>query len=156
MEKQVNFDVSEILPEDSGGYIEIRLNGQMRYYHKLCRKLKREENICALMSIICTALIPIFILSIDDIAIIKHIVALLGAASTVCSSILLLHRTKEVKLNYRATYEALKREYTFYINSIDVYASNNHEEKAKMFIKRCETIMRDENDNWIDIRKEQL
>lgn len=135
-------------PNESDSYIEKRLQGQMNYYHKECSQLQKEYNGLSIFNIVITALIPLFTLAINDWDFSKYIVVALGALDTVTTSILLLHKTKENQVNYRSTYENLKKEYIYYINSIEKYKDKSYQESRELFIETCENLMQSEHGIW--------
>ena len=137
------------LPEEKEGYIEQRLQGQLDYYHRKCLSLKKEYYCLSTLNIIATALIPTFTLAVDDYTFFKYIIAALGAAASILTSILLLHKTKETHLSFRSTYEALKRERVFYLNRVGDYAEKEPEKRSILFITNCEKLMMDEQKAWI-------
>lgn len=142
------------LPEEEGGYIEKRLQGQMNYYHNACVKLQKEYHCLSILNIIVTSSVPVFTLAVEDWSAAKYIVAVLSVIATACTSILLLHKTKDIQVNYRATYEALKTEQIFYLNGVEVYAGMAHGQRAAVFIKRCEELMGNEHRTWEKLKKD--
>lgn len=143
------------LPEEKGGYIEQRLQGQLDYYHRTCLSLKKEYYCLSTLNIIATALIPIFTAAVDECAFCKYIIAVLGAAASIFTSILLLHKTKETQLSFRSTYEALKREQIFYLNQVGDYADKEPEKRGILFITNCEELMMNEQKAWIVQRRDK-
>lgn len=143
------------LPEDKEGYIEQRLQGQMDYYHTKCLSLKKEYYCLSILNIIVTALIPIFTLAVENCIFCKYIIVALGAAASIFTSILLLHKTKETQLSFRSTYEALKREQVFYLNQVGDYMETEPEKRATLFIDNCEKIMMNEQKTWIEQRQDK-
>lgn len=133
---------------ESDSYIENRLQEQMNYYHRECAQLQREYNGLSFFNIVITALIPMFTLAINDWYFSKYIVVALGALDTITTSILLLHKTKENQVNYRSTYENLKKEYIYYINSIEKYKDKSYQESRELFIETCENLMQSEHSIW--------
>lgn len=143
------------LPEEKEGYIEQRLQGQLDYYHMKSLSLKKEYYCLSILNIIATALIPIFTVAVDDCTFFKYIIAALGAAASILTSILLLRKTKETHLSFRSTYEALKREQVFYLNQVGDYAEKEPEKRGILFITNCEKLMLNEQKAWIAQRQDK-
>lgn len=136
------------LLDENDSYIKNRLQEQMNYYHKTCMKLQKEYNWLSILSIVSTAFISVFTLAVTDWLFSKYIVAMLSAFSTVLTSILLLHKTKENQVNYRRTYEMLKTEHIFFLNGIEKYKDKNLQERRDLFIETCENLMQSEHSIW--------
>ena len=127
----------------------------MYYYHTKCLSLKKEYYCLSILNIIVTALIPIFTLAVENCIFCKYIIVALGAAASIFTSILLLHKTKETQLSFRSTYEALKREQVFYLNQVGDYMETEPEKRATLFIDNCEKIMMNEQKTWIEQRQDK-
>lgn len=121
-------------------YIEKRLKGQMDYYSKKSAKSRKEYYWMSTILIVINALIPVLSLGIESTGIQKYIVAALGSASTIISSVLLLRKPKDTWIKYRSTYEKLKKEKILFETSSGKYKNGTEEE----FILTCEEIMESE------------
>lgn len=143
------------LPEEKGGYIEQRMQGQMAYYHKKSMHLQKEYNWLSILNIVVTAMIPIFTLAMDSWDYCKYVIAVMGAISTVIASILLLHKTEERYSNYRKIYEALKTEKIYYLNRVEKYMNKEARECGALFIEKCEELMASEHNAWFNLKQDK-
>ena len=91
-------------------YIETRLKDQMDYYSKKSSQSRKEYYWMSTILIVINAVIPILSLGIESTGIQKYIVAALGSAATIISSVLMLRMPKDLWIKYRSTNEKLKRE----------------------------------------------
>lgn len=137
------------LPEEEGGYIATRLNGQMEYYHKTCVKFKKEYNRLSVLGIVSMALIPFFTLAVDDWSYFKYVISLLSVISAIITGVLALRKSNEHQTNFRHTYELLKTEKVYYLNSVGDYSGKTARQRAEVLISRCEMLMNNENQQWL-------
>jgi uncharacterized membrane protein len=131
-------------------YIETRLKPQMDYYSNKCSSLQKEYYRLSLVSIVVNAIIPIFTMATDSFFLVKYIIAALSAVATITSSILLLRKTKDTWVEYRSTYEQLKREKIMFEMGVGEYSSQDEDR----FIMNCENIMNNEHSAWSQRMKE--
>ena len=131
-------------------YIETRLEPQMKYYSNKCASLQKEYYRLSIVSIVVNAIIPIFTIATDSCFFVKYIIAGLSAVATITSSILLLRKTKDTWVEYRSTYEQLKREKIMFETGVGDYLSQDKER----FIINCENIMHNEHSVWSQRMKE--
>lgn len=128
-------------------YIETRLKGQMEYYHTKCISLRKEYYIISIIAIVINAAIPVLTISIEVNSIFKYVIASLSAIASILSSALLLRKTKDTWIEYRNTYEKLKREKVLFENQCDKYSNGNVHD----FIMVCEDIMQNEHSAWKEL-----
>lgn len=131
-------------------YINERLSPQMEYYRAKCKKLRREYNVCSIIVIVVNAAIPVISMWAETCTVTKYIIAVASATATVLSSILLLRKTKEQWIEYRSTYEKLKREKVLYESGAGYYQTAGEKE----FILKCEDIMDAEHGIWKEINSQ--
>lgn len=128
-------------------YIKNRLDPQMSYYKSKCKALRKEYNIISIATIVINAAIPVLSMVTDFTPVVKYIIASISALATVFSSVLLLRKTKEHWVEYRTTYEKLKREKVLFEAKAGVYQTASENE----FILNCENIMDAEHSLWKEI-----
>ena len=128
-------------------YYEARLKPQMEYYHKKCASLQKEYRRLSIAVITINALIPVLSISVTSGGAVQYIIALLSAVASVLMSVLLLNNTKEVWLEYRSTYEKLKREKILY----DVSAEKYQDRSMQQLAVACEDIMASEHRQWKEL-----
>lgn len=81
----------------------------MDYYSKKSSQSRKEYYWMSTILIVINAVIPILSLGIESTGIQKYIVAALGSAATIISSVLMLRMPKDLWIKYRSTNEKLKR-----------------------------------------------
>ena len=128
---------------EDNDYISNRLNDQMQYYHSKCISFQQEFYRLSVVIIVANAIIPVLLL-VSNCGAIKYIVAIISALASILSSILLLRNTKETWLEYRSTYEKLKREKILFETKSGVY----NEASINDFILNCENIIDAEHEIW--------
>ena len=131
-------------------YIKNRLEPQMAFYKKKCAALQKEFYALSIISIIVNSIIPIFAIAVDTVGFLKYIVSSLSAVATICSSILLLRKTKDTWVECRSTYEQLKHEKIMFESKAGSYGSDD----KSGFIAKCESIMDSEHSIWTQLMKD--
>lgn len=129
-------------------YITERYKKQMEYYSSKSKSYQKKYHFWSVMSIVCSALVPVVTLGTDLCFIFKLLVALLGSVSTICSSILLHFRYQELWLRYRNTYSELEAEHEQYSTRIGSYKSLDAETAITLFAESCEKIIAQERASW--------
>lgn len=129
-------------------YINDRLLQQIEYYSKESKKLQEEYYAISIVSIIVLAIIPIITLLSDAFTSFRYLIAGASAISSVLSSVLLIRKTKDNWLEYRATSEALQSELAKYNCCASVYNVKSDEERLVILVNTCEKIMSAEHNGW--------
>lgn len=129
-------------------YVDTRLEDQIKYYDNRSTHYQHEYYILSISDIILTAAIPILTLFLDVAPCVKYIIALLGAASTVLTSVLFLRRSKENWIESRSICEALKSEKEKYLHNCGQYQDLPQSSRAPLLVDTCEALMNEERANW--------
>nr|DAU79037.1 MAG TPA: Protein of unknown function (DUF4231) [Caudoviricetes sp.] len=130
-------------------YIEQRLKEQMSYYSNSCQKLQRRYRILTFISIVITAIIPIFSLSVDDIGRpAQYIIAILGATASIISGITFFEKLRDKWILERATYEKLKSELAKFNAKAGQYKNLSEADSKAVFVETCESYMEIEHGEW--------
>lgn len=129
-------------------YIENRLLNQIEYYDKSSKKLQKEYYVISITSIVILAIIPVITLLPENLCFYKYLIAGASALSSILSSILLIRKTKENWLEYRATAETLQSELEKYRCSISSYNVKADNTRLGVLVERCEKIMSAEHAGW--------
>lgn len=129
-------------------YLTDRLAPQMEYYSKACKKLQHQYYCLSICSIVATAIIPILSLAVESCSEIKYLISTVSAVATVASSILLLRKTRENWLEYRASYELLKSERAKYLAVACEYSGQDSPDALNHLVACCEEIMGNEHKSW--------
>lgn len=140
---------------DEFPYITERLNEQIAYYGKKSIRLQREYYILSILNIIILALVPFLTLLSDFSMLYRYIIAGSSAVASILSSILLLRKTKDNWLEFRATGEALKTELEEYRYRVGLYDGKTEEASNKILVQQCEKIMQSEHSAWYDRMKKE-
>ena len=96
-------------------YIETRLDDQMAYYRKKCASAQKEYFWMSTASIVINAVVPVLAMGGDVATWLRYIIAGLSAAASIISSIILLRKPKDIWIEYRSTYEKLKKEKILFV-----------------------------------------
>lgn len=104
--------------------------------------------ILSITSIVVTSTIPVIAL-LNFIPYKESITAILGAISTILSSLIFFFRDKEIWTQYRATSEKIKSELYKYQSKTEKYFSMPDEDAFNLFVTTCEEIMGNQNEQWI-------
>lgn len=129
-------------------YISERYEPQMEYYSSKSVECRRKYHFWSVTSIVCSALVPVVALGTDLNFVSKVVVALLGASTTICSSILLHFRYQELWFRYRNTHNSLQGEHEQYSARIGAYKLLDDEAAISLFAEKCEQIMEQEHTAW--------
>jgi hypothetical protein len=119
-------------------YISGRLSDQMKYYSKQCKKLKKIYYVLSILIIFTNAAIPVVTLAVNSVGSVRYIIAILSAIATGFSSLLLLMHPKEKWIEYRNTYELLKKEKALFENHAGKYSSDLTSSSNEDFVATCE------------------
>lgn len=129
-------------------YVNDRLLPQIRYYSGKSRQLQTEYYMISIVSIIVLALIPFLTMLSDTLAWSKYLVAISSAIASVLNSVLLLRKTKDTWLGYRAASESLKAEHTKYQFCVGDYSGLTDAGRSCKLVENCEQIMQSERSGW--------
>lgn len=129
-------------------YIAERLDPQISYYDRKSFRCQREYYALSVANIIILALIPVVSIAADDFAAVKYLIAAASATASILSSILLLKKSKENWVEFRATCENLKSEREQFRFASGPYKDLPSPERDSHFIERCEDIMGKEHSAW--------
>lgn len=137
----------DIMMQDD--YINSRLDPQIDYYDKTSVHCHREHDALSIFGIVLTASIPPLTLFTEVAPAIKFVVAIAGAAASILSSVLYLHKSKENWIEFRTICESLKSEREKYLHFVPPYGHElSDEERDAHFIAVCESMMQQEHTNW--------
>lgn len=129
-------------------YVYTRLEDQIKYYDNRSTHYQHEHYRLSIADIILTAAIPILTLFLDAAPWVKYIIALLGATSTVLTSVLFLRRSKENWIESRSICEALKSEKEKYLHNCGQYQDLPQPARDALLVDTCEDLMNKERANW--------
>jgi len=133
-------------------YLEQRVQGQIAWYDKKSARNKRWFYVMQSLTIISSALIPLFVGYSEKFEMLKYIGGALGAAVAILGGILALKKYRENWRIYRASAESLQREKLFFLNRVEPYDSTDDDKNFKLFVRRIEEVMSSENALWASVR----
>ena len=135
-------------------YIQNRLIAQIRWYSAKSRKEQKHYKQLSVVSIIVTAIIPIFTLLLDFDCIntfAKIVIAVLSSCASVITGINTLYKHKELWVQYRTNCELLKSVLHRFYTQSDEFNGKTEEEAFKILVSSCEQYFVKEFDNWNNI-----
>lgn len=135
-------------------YLTERIDNQINWYGKKSSSYQSRYKILRIIAIGLAALIPFLtglIESQDDL--LKIVAGVCGVLIVIIEGLLSVFNYKDLWTKYRITSEALKREKTMFLTQAGFY--QNKKNTFQIFVQRAETIMAEENQNWVEIQKEE-
>ncbi|WP_414632289.1 DUF4231 domain-containing protein [Clostridium sp. UBA871] len=131
-------------------YINSRLNDQINWYDRKSNLAKKKLLRISFFSAICSSLIPIFTLFIDNYPyIFKIIITFLSQCINICTWYICFNKLQEISLKYRSTCESLKTHKILFENNCTPYDISDN--ALKLLITNCECIMDEEHKDWVCI-----
>lgn len=124
-------------------YKSERLHKQIKYYSAKASKNQKWFYRLSIADLFLTALIPVASLTNKG-----YLTAILGAAATIISGILLLFKHKDLWAKYRIICETLKSYEIQFDNRIEEYDDLADDDAIKLFIEKCEHLMAEEHRDW--------
>lgn len=143
---------------DINDYITNRLDGQMKFYSSKSKHYKKcyySFNIAILIISALSSVVSYLSLKFSSICLFPIIGIFLSSSIPVIVGIDKLMKCQELHISYRATQEKLKQEKILFINEVGEYENVLCDERNKLFITRCESIMANENNNWIQLNEKK-
>lgn len=148
-------------------YIKDRLLPQIKQYEKTGKKLQAEYYIISTLNTIVLASVPLLTMLSDLYPFLKFFVAGSSAIASIFSGILLLRRSKDNWLEYRATSEALQSElarffaehpefadcYAKGIPCTQVLRNRDNMREMRDLVGACEKIIQVEREGWYNRMK---
>lgn len=139
------FNLDIITDESQRYYIEHRIIAQIKWYDSKAIKLQSKYKKLLISLAILTATVPVLTF-LSDLLVIKILIALIGASSSVISYVISVNSYKELWLRYRCNCELLKSELHKYLCCSDTFDKDNF----NAFVKRCEDCLTGEFLSWKD------
>lgn len=133
-------------------YFEQRLEDQMTFFSKKSTANKVKYFRFKVIVIILSASLP-FVVKYSAAPAFPEIIGLIGVIISILSGIDTLYNYHEHWINYRKVEEALKREKFLYLTDSEPY--NIKSTKFKKFVANIESIIASENNEWVNVNKNQ-
>ena len=127
-------------------YFSERLDDQIKWYSGKSRYNQNMYKRLGLLQIISASLIPLLSGLSSMIPYPKWIIGLLGVIIAVATGASALYKFHENWLAYRTTLEALQHEKLLYLTQTAPY---DDDERFQTLVSRAESIMVNENQNWL-------
>lgn len=132
-------------------YFDQRLEDQRAFFEKKSTENKKKYFRFKVIVIILSASLP-FVVKYSHIPAFPEIIGLIGVIISILSGIDTLYNYQEHWVNYRKVEEALKREKFLYLTDSEPYTTRN---KFKKFVANIESIIASENNEWVNVNKNQ-
>ena len=81
------------------------------------------------------------------------VITIISVSASISASFLTLFKAQEKWIHYRYVAETLQTEYSFYTTAVGEYEDS--EKRLKRFLKKIESIMSDEHDQWLKMFDEK-
>lgn len=138
---------------DESEYLKERVEDQIKWYSKKSTKNKNLYYWIKFFEIGFGLLVSIMSLFLEE-SLLRNIITSLSLIVTSLNGVLFFLKCQENWTEYRETSEILKHEKYMYLANAGVY-NIDKEEKYKLFVERCETIISSENINWAQLNNEE-
>ncbi|EEY34536.1 DUF4231 domain-containing protein [Pseudoleptotrichia goodfellowii] len=138
---------------NSETYLKERVEDQINWYDKKSSENKKRYYKFKLFEIIAGMLVSILSIFLKG-GYLKYIISILSFLITGINSISFFLKCQENWIKYRETSEILKQEKYMFLASGGVYNIED-ENKFKLFVERCETVISSENINWAQINNKE-
>lgn len=138
-------------------YIENRLDDQIKWYSKKAGFYKNfyyAFNIAIAILSSSSVIFTTLSLKIESYSTTFSIIALICSSSIpVVIAVNGIMKCQELYKNYRSTCEMLKREKILFQNNTGEYENASNSEK--LLVRRCESIMSTETNNWVQLNEKK-
>lgn len=126
-------------------YISSRVNDQISWYDRKSQRAQRRFKWLRCLEIVAAASIPLIAGFAKEPFPVTLVVAILGAAIAIISSIISLNQFQENWTEYRTTCESLKHEKLLFLTKAEPY---HQEDPFRLFVRRTESLISKENSVW--------
>lgn len=134
-------------------YLRERVDDQIKWYSTKSSKNKKSYYIINFIEITFGLLISIISLFLEE-SLLRNLVTGLSLSVTALNGLLSFLKCQENWTEYRKTAEILKHEKYMFLAEAGVY-NIEKEDRYKLFVERCETIISSENINWAQLNSEE-
>lgn len=135
-------------------YVIMRFEQSVKWYIKKANRFKFIFYLFSIIGIVFPASIPIVNSFLNcyrcesDVAI-----TIISVSASISASFLTLFKAQEKWMHYRYVAETLQIEYSFYTTAVGDYEDS--EKRLKHFLKKIESIMSEEHDQWLKMFDEK-
>ena len=142
----------QIEDEETRNYLLDRVLPQMAWYSKRSEQYRTAYYRLMALTIFLGGLIPVFSVG-GSYAIVKVILALLGASVTAINAYMALHNYHDLWITYQKTREDLIHVLYCYFNNAGVFAQKKMSERDLnlLLVDVCEDTLSKENGGWTTI-----
>ncbi|WP_295421754.1 DUF4231 domain-containing protein [Sulfurovum sp.] len=131
-------------------YFSERLDDQIKWYSSKSSYNQKMYKRLGLLEIISASFIPLLSGLSSMISYSEWIIGILGVIIAVSAGAGALYKFHENWMEYRTTLEALKHEKLLYLTQTVPY---DNDERFQTLVSRAESIMANENQNWLAYSK---
>ena len=136
-------------------YLKERYQDQVDWYDRRAQAMKRSYDRVQKLVIVLAALTTIAaavgttVGTVGDVS--KWVTVAISAFVTIFTALLNTFKYRETWLNYRGTFDALKREKSYYLAQVSGYRSTA--DREGLFVQRVEAILTRESAEWQSIQR---
>lgn len=138
---------------DEEKYLKERVDDQIKWYSTKSTKNKKSYYMINFFEMTVGILVSILSLFLEE-SLLRNIVTGLSLIVTASNGLLSFLKCRENWTEYRETSEILKHEKYMYLAEAGVYNIEKND-RYKLFVERCETIISSENINWAQLNSEE-
>lgn len=150
----VNQMISQVQNENTKKYISNRILPQIKWYSLQSAEKKHKYYFWMTVSIILGVAISSISVLANGSALIKLVIAILGAAVTASNAYISLHSFKDLWIVYRKTHETLTRTVYCYFNNAGIFSQcSTQNQKDELLVNVCEEELSKESGDWSIILK---
>ena len=142
-----------IMKETREEFVLTRYKNQLDWYSQKANLYKKITRIMSVIAVVMSLLLPVTTSVFPYEWKFRWISLTLSLGIGLVTSLESVFRWRELWISYRATEEALKREYSFYVVRAGIY--EDVEDPIAQFIVRIETILLNEHSKWIFSEKSE-
>lgn len=140
--------------EERENFVIKRYEGQREWYSKKANSYKKITQLVSVAIVIMSVILPVATSVLPPEWKYRWFPVALSLGIGLATGISGVYRWRELWISYRATEEALKREYSYYYVRAHGYAEAD--DPVAMFASRIEEILSDEHTKWVSAEKALL
>lgn len=137
--------------EEREQFVLQRYEGQRDWYSKKANSYKKITHVVSVAVVVMSVILPVATSVLPSGWEYRWFPVALSLGIGLATGISGVYRWRELWISYRATEEALKREYSFYYVRAHGYADTD--DPVAMFADRIEEILSDEHTKWVSAEK---
>ncbi|HKK12435.1 MAG TPA: DUF4231 domain-containing protein [Flavobacteriaceae bacterium] len=133
-------------------YIKQRLDDQIKWYERKSSICQKKYKFWQVIKIVAALLVTTLSLWVNEFKEMPYVIGITGAFIVFVESFVKIFDYEKLWAQYRSTAERLKREKLLFQTKSKPY---NTKESFNFLVQRCEAIMQDEVQGWIEVISEK-